>query len=84
MSEEIKLELTGMEAPQNFEEALQRLEQIVQQLEQGELPLEKSILAFQNGIQLSNYCQKTLTKAEQTVAKIMTENGEEPLDSEVK
>ena len=26
MSEEIKLELTGMEAPQSFEEALQLLE----------------------------------------------------------
>lgn len=66
--------------PESFEVAIEELEQIVQQLEKGELPLSDALTAFKNGVELSQYCQKTLTEAEQTVAKMMTETGEVPLD----
>lgn len=66
--------------PESFEVAIEELEQIVQQLEKGELPLADALTAFKNGVELSQYCQKTLTEAEQTVAKMMTETGEVPLD----
>lgn len=62
--------------PENFEVALQQLEQIVQQLERGELPLEDALSSFKDGIELSQYCQKTLTEAEQTVTKILKPEGE--------
>ncbi|MDT2767867.1 exodeoxyribonuclease VII small subunit [Globicatella sulfidifaciens] len=68
--------------PESFEAALTQLEQIVQQLERGELPLEEALASFKEGIELSQYCQKTLTEAEQTVAKMMTPQGEVNLDAE--
>lgn len=69
--------------PKNFEEALQELEQIVSQLEKGDLPLEEALAAFQRGVELSQYCQKSLTDAESTVAKMMTDKGDIELDGEV-
>ncbi|MBD3949530.1 exodeoxyribonuclease VII small subunit [Tuanshanicoccus lijuaniae] len=68
--------------PESFETALTQLEQIVQQLERGELPLEEALNAFKEGIELSQYCQTALTKAEQTVAKMMTPQGEVLLDED--
>lgn len=69
------------EQPQSFDQALKELENVVQQLERGELPLEEALSAFQKGIELSQFCQSTLTSAEATVAKMMTKNGEVPLDA---
>ncbi|MDO4432273.1 MAG: exodeoxyribonuclease VII small subunit [Aerococcaceae bacterium] len=68
--------------PENFETALQQLETIVQQLEKGELPLEQALDAFKEGITLSQFCQTTLDNAEQTVAKMLTSQGEVLLDEE--
>ncbi|MCW6664112.1 exodeoxyribonuclease VII small subunit [Aerococcaceae bacterium NML191219] len=70
------------EQPENFEVALQQLSAIVEQLEKGELPLETALDAFKQGVALSQYCQTTLDNAEQTVAKMMTEQGEVLLDEE--
>ncbi|KAF1301332.1 MULTISPECIES: exodeoxyribonuclease VII small subunit [Enterococcus] len=60
-----------------FEESLQELEQIVTRLEQGDVPLEEALQAFQKGMVLSKQCQDTLTKAEKTLTKMMSENNEE-------
>ncbi|MBP1041510.1 exodeoxyribonuclease VII small subunit [Vagococcus sp. BWB3-3] len=60
-----------------FEESMMALEVIVKELEQGEVPLETALEQFQKGIELSKICQETLTKAEKTLTKIMTENDEE-------
>lgn len=54
-----------------FEEAMSELEQIVQQLERGDVPLDEAIAKFQEGIALSQYCNETLTKAEETVSKMI-------------
>ena len=54
-----------------FEEAMSELEQIVQQLERGDVPLVEAIAKFQEGMALSQYCNETLTKAEETVSKMI-------------
>ena len=54
-----------------FEEAMTELEQIVQQLERGDVPLDEAIAKFQEGMALSQYCNETLTKAEETVSKMI-------------
>lgn len=61
----------------SFEESMAALEVIVKELEQGDVPLETALEQFQKGIELSKICQETLTKAEKTLTKIMTENDEE-------
>lgn len=67
---------------ETFEEALKELEEIVSQLEKGDLALEKALSSFQRGVELSQFCQKTLTDAEETVVKMMTDKGDVPLDGE--
>ena len=54
-----------------FEEAMSELEQIVQQLERGDVPLDEAIAKFQEGMALSQFCNETLTKAEETVSKMI-------------
>lgn len=61
--------------PESFEAAIDQLEVIVKKLESGELPLAEALTSFQEGIELSRYCQQTLDQAEETVAKMMTDQG---------
>lgn len=68
MADKKKTELT-------FEEALKSLEEIVSNLESGEVPLEQALQQFQRGMELSRFCQDTLNKAEETLTKVMTEDG---------
>lgn len=60
----------------SFEEALEKLEAIVNQLQSGDIKLEESMEAFQDGMVLSKYCSQTLENAEETMTKLMTENGQ--------
>ncbi len=62
-----------------FDESLTELEKIVQQLEQGDTPLEEALDKFQEGITLSRDLKKTLQNAEETLAKVVTEEGNEEL-----
>ena len=55
-----------MPAP-SFETSLHRLEQIVKKLEGGDLPLDDAMKLFEEGIQLSQQCQKQLEEAENKV-----------------
>ncbi|KAF1291831.1 exodeoxyribonuclease VII small subunit [Candidatus Enterococcus leclercqii] len=64
-------------AQATFEESLQELEQIVTRLEKGDVPLEEALEAFQKGMALSKQCQETLTSAEETLTKMMQDNGQE-------
>ncbi|GBG95071.1 exodeoxyribonuclease VII small subunit [Ligilactobacillus salitolerans] len=72
MAEENKKEPT-------FEENLAQLEKIVSKLEQGDVPLEEALDSFQAGVKLSKELQKTLEKAEETLTKVINENGDEEL-----
>lgn len=61
----------------SFEDNLQKLETIVSQLESGDVPLDKALDQFKNGVKLSNKLQGTLTNAENTLTKMMTNDGKE-------
>lgn len=65
------------EKTQAFEQSMAELEVIVKQLETGEVPLEEALEQFQKGIELSKVCQDTLAKAEETLTKIMSDEGKE-------
>jgi exodeoxyribonuclease VII small subunit len=59
----------------SFEEAFNELEDIVAKLESGELALEQSVVLFERGRKLSDYCQAVLDKAELRVNQL-TNDGE--------
>lgn len=60
-----------------FEENLAELEEIVQKLESGDVALEEALSEFQKGMALSKDLQKTLSKAEETLVKVMQEDDSE-------
>lgn len=53
-----------------YEQAISRLEEIVNLLENNKIPLEESISLFQEGIELSKYCDDKLKNIQQKVAQI--------------
>lgn len=64
-----------------FEDAYAKLEKIVEQLETSSLPLDESLALFEEGQQLSAYCQQLLDKAELRVNTLVMKDGklvEEP------
>lgn len=64
---------TGKAEP--FEKNLERLDAIVQQLEETDLPLEKAIQLYEEGMKLSEVCQKQLDEAEGRVEILMKKAG---------
>lgn len=58
-----------------FEEAIEELEKVVNDLESENLSLDESVKKFQNGIELSNYCNKLLDDAEKKIS-ILIENND--------
>ncbi len=53
------------------------LEAIVGKLEQGDVPLEEALAQFQKGVALSKKLQETLQNAEDTLTKVINEEGQE-------
>lgn len=62
-----------------FEQDMKNLEEIVKRLEQGDIPLEEAIEKFKQGMDLSKKLQNTLLQAEETLTKVIDDNGEEQL-----
>ena len=60
-----------------FEQELQMLEAIVGKLEQGDVPLVEALAQFQKGVALSKKLQETLQNAEDTLTKVINEEGQE-------
>ena len=60
----------------SFEESLDKLEEIVNKLENGDVPLDDAIYEFNNAMKLVKICDDKLTSAEESIAKIVKENGE--------
>lgn len=60
----------------SFEESLAKLEEIVKKLENGDVPLDDAIDEFNNAMQLVKVCNDKLNAAEESIAKIVKENGE--------
>ena len=55
----------------NFESSLKRLEKIVGKLEEGDLSLDETLKLFEEGIGLSQDCQKQLEEAENKVEVLL-------------
>ena len=53
--------------------------EIVKRLEQGDIPLEEAIEKFKQGMDLSKKLQNTLLQAEETLTKVIDDNGDEQL-----
>ncbi|NLN49407.1 MAG: exodeoxyribonuclease VII small subunit [Clostridiales bacterium] len=64
-----------MSSKLSFEKAMEMLEEIVGSLEKGNLNLEDSLKAYQEGVKLSEYCNKILEDAEGKISMIMKENN---------
>lgn len=60
----------------SFEESLEKLEEIVSKLENGDVPLDDAIDEFNNAMQLVKICENKLSKAEESIAKIVQDNGQ--------
>lgn len=63
-----------MSETKTFEDKLQQLEGIVSELEKGDRPLETALADFQTGIGLVKELQGTLKHAEETLAKVMSDD----------
>lgn len=62
-----------------FEQDMKNLEELVKRLEQGDIPLEEAIEKFKQGMDLSKKLQNTLLQAEETLTKVIDDNGDEQL-----
>lgn len=60
----------------SFEESLEKLEEIVNKLESGDVPLDDAIEEFKNAMDLVKICNDKLNAAEESIAKIVQDNGE--------
>lgn len=58
-----------------FEIALKKLEQITRELENGDIDLDKSIEKYKEATSLIEFASKKLKEAEETVVKIVNEDG---------
>lgn len=59
----------------SFEEDLEQLETIVKGLESGNVPLDDAIDQFNQAMKLANKCSKKLKNAEESINKILNEDG---------
>ena len=60
----------------SFEESLNELEKLVRELESGEAPLDDAINKYTEAMNLAKLCSDKITKATESVNKILTEQGE--------
>ena len=60
----------------NIEHSLERLEIIVSKMESGEVSLEKSLVLFEEGMNLIRECQGDLKKAEQRIEHLIHDSAE--------
>lgn len=61
--------------PESFEKNIERLDTIVRQLEDADLPLEKALQIYEEGMKLSEICQKQLQEAEGRIQVLMKRAG---------
>ncbi len=60
----------------SFEESIEKLEEIVNRLENGDVPLDDAIDEFKKAMDLVKICNDKLNDAEESIAKIVENNGE--------
>jgi len=59
----------------SFEENLEKLEKIVKDLESGETPLDEAIQKFNEAMVLAKNCDEKLKNAEESIHKILNDDG---------
>ncbi len=64
-----------MEKEVKLENDLKKLEAIVKELESGDTDLDDAINKYTEAMKIAKNCSVKLTKAEEQVNKILTENG---------
>ena len=62
---------------EKFEEKLERLEKMVNELESGDVDLDAAINKYTEAMKLAKECSEKLKNAEESVNKILMENGNE-------
>ena len=60
----------------SFEENLEKLESIVKKLETGEVPLDEAIDNFNEAMKLAKTCDEKLKNAEESITKLVKDNGD--------
>ena len=60
----------------SFEDSLEKLEEIVKKLETGEVPLDDAIDEFNKAMKLAKSCDEKLKKAEDSITKLVKDNGD--------
>ena len=63
------------EKEKTFENSILELEKIINELESGSLDLDKSISKYTEAMKLIEFCENKLQKAEETVNKLVNEDG---------
>lgn len=63
----------------SFEEAFEQLEASIAALQEGKVPLEQALQQYQNGMQLAQYCNELLQKAELSVQQLNVNEGSDTL-----
>ena len=66
-----------------FEDALGALEQIVAEIETGELSLADLMAKYSEGIKLSDFCVKSLKRAEETMDLLVKETADGVLEEKL-
>ena len=61
---------------ENFETKMEELEKIVEELEKGELSLDDSVSKFEQGMKISQECNKMLEKAEKKITILLNKDNE--------
>jgi exodeoxyribonuclease VII small subunit len=63
----------------SFEEAFERLEASITALQDGKMPLDQALQYYQEGMQLAQYCNGLLQKAELSVQQMSVDDGNDTL-----
>ena len=66
-----------MEKELTFEEAMQNLEKIADELEKDNLDLNTSVKKFEEGMKLSQECNKILQEAEKKITVLINDEEKE-------
>lgn len=62
-----------MSKKMTYEEAIKRLNEIAAEMDSDELSLDKSMALFEEGTNLSAFCNKLLNEAEQKIIELEKE-----------
>ena len=63
-----------------FEAAMKRFEELIEKLEDGRASLDDSLKIFEEGMELSQFCEKKLIEAEGKI-KVLMKSGDETSES---